>query len=263
MSEVVEAVVPTAQGRVVAVSHGREADGDTVPVVLLHSLGTSARLWERSVPVLRAAGRPVVTLDFFGHGRSDDPCWVPSIVEHADAVAEVLAALHIGRYHLAGTSLGGIVAIELASRPDCGAEAIVLNGTPGWHLEAQRMARLRSLSQRLGPSGLPSADTTPGGTVRPFDDAERQRRSADLIRCGPWFLHTMWAIASYDLAARLDRITVRCLVLMGDGDFHLATSYVLQERIRRATLAVIGNAGHLTPYDTTDEVAHHLLDFFA
>jgi 3-oxoadipate enol-lactonase len=158
--------------------------------------------------------------------------------------------------------LGGIVGVELASRPDNRIEAVVLNGTPGWHLESQRMARLRGLSLRLGRSGLPTADTTPGGTVRPFDDAERKERSADLVRCGPWFLNTMWAIASYDLAARLELIPTRSLVLMGDGDFHLATSYVLRERIRRATLAVIGNAGHLTPYDAPEEVGRHLLDFF-
>jgi pimeloyl-ACP methyl ester carboxylesterase len=263
VNDAVEAVVDAPQGRVVAVGHGWTPDSAAVPIVLLHSLGTSSRLWERTIPVLRAAGRSVVTLDFYGHGRSADPNWVPSIVEHGDTVANVLAALHVDRYHLAGTSLGGIVAIELASRPDCRAESIVLNGTPGWHLESQRMARLRGLSLRLGPSGLPTENTTPGGTVRPFDDTERKERSADLVRCGPWFLNTMWAIASYDLAARLSRIEVPSLVLMGDGDFHLATAYVLRERIRRATLAVIDNAGHLTPYDTPEEVGHQLLEFLA
>jgi pimeloyl-ACP methyl ester carboxylesterase len=256
-----ETVVDTAQGRVVAVTHG-EPDG-TVPIVLLHSLGTSSRLWERTIPVLRAAGRTVVTLDFYGHGRSADPNWVPSIIDHGDAVEHVLDALHVDRYHLAGTSLGGIVGIELASRPDSRVDAVVLNGTPGWHLESQRMARLRGLSLRLGPGGLPTADTTPGGTVRPFDDAERQERCADLVRCGPWFLNTMWAIASYDLAARLDRIPMPTLVLMGDGDFHLATSYVLRDGIRRARLAVIENAGHLSPYDAPAEVGRELLGFFA
>src|SRR5205823_5018390 len=128
------------------------------------------------------------------------------VLDHADAVETVLDALRIDRFHLAGTSLGGIVAIELASRPGFRGDAIVLNGTPGWHLENQRMARLRSLSQRLGPSGVPSPEMTAGGTVRDFDDTERKARAADLTRCGPWFLHTMWAIASYDLAARLPRI---------------------------------------------------------
>jgi pimeloyl-ACP methyl ester carboxylesterase len=260
VNDSVETVVDTPQGEVAAVRYGT---GDGVPIVLLHSLGTSSRLWHRTIPLLRSAGRPVVTLDFYGHGRSADPQWVPSIVEHGDAVERVLTALHVGRYHLAGTSLGGIVAIELASRPDCRAAAIVLNGTPGWHVEAQRMARLRSLSLRLGPSGLPTKATTPGGTVRPFDDAERDERSADLVRCGPWYLNTMWAIASYDLAARLADITVPSLVLTGDGDFHLATSYVLAERIRRATLAVVENAGHLTPYDAPEDMARHLLDYFA
>jgi 3-oxoadipate enol-lactonase len=263
VSSATEEVVVTAQGKIATASYGWDPGGGAVPVVLLHSLGTSSRLWERTIPVLRGAGHPVVTLDFYGHGRSADPNWVPSIIDHGDAVAAVLTSLGIDRYHLAGTSLGGIVAVELASRADCRADAIVLNGTPGWHLEAQRMARLRGLSLRLGPSGLPTASTTPGGTVRPFDDAERKERSADLVRCGPWFLNTMWAIASYDLAARLERIAARSLVLMGDGDFHMATSYVLQEQIRRATLATIENAGHLTPYDAPEEVGRRLLDFFA
>lgn len=259
---VVESFVDTPQGRLAAVTYGWDS-GSAVPTVLLHSLGTSSRLWEHSIGVLAAVGHPVITLDFLGHGRSDNPNWVPSIIEHADSVENVLSALGVGRYHLAGTSLGGIVGIELASRPDCAADAVVLNGTPGWHLESQRMARLRGLSLRLGPSGVPSPDTTPGGTVRLFDDVERKGRSADLVRCGPWFLNTMWAIASYDLAARLERIEIPALVLMGDGDFHMATAYVLQERIRRTALAVIPNAGHLTPYDAPEEVANHLVEFFA
>jgi hypothetical protein len=102
----------------------------------------------------------------------------------------------------------------------------------------------------------------PGGTVRPFSGEERAARSADLVRCGGWFLGTMWAIASYDLAARLGRIDLPTFVLMGEQDFHLATSYVLADGIRDARLAVIPNSGHLTPYDAPDEVADHLVSFF-
>jgi 3-oxoadipate enol-lactonase len=258
-----EQLVDTDQGQISAVTYGWTSGSDAIPIVLLHSLGTSSRLWDRTIPGLRAAGHSVITLDFLGHGRSEDPQWMPSIIDHADRVEDVLGELGVGAYHLAGTSLGGILGIELGSRPDCRASSIVINGSPGWHTESQRMARLRGLSERLGPSGLPTENSSPGGTVVATDDVERKARVDDLMRCGQWFLNTMWAISSYELHARLPKIATRSLVLMGDGDFHMATSYVLQEGIRGSKLRVISGAGHLTPYDAPEEVGRHITDFIA
>lgn len=45
------------------------------PVVLLHSLGTSLRIWDRVVPHL--PNNRILRLDMRGHGASDTPPPIP------------------------------------------------------------------------------------------------------------------------------------------------------------------------------------------
>ncbi len=85
------------------------------PLVLLHPLGADRRVW---APVLDrlAARRDVIALDLPGFGGSPalnggappDP---PAL---ARAVADVFEDLGVERPHVAGNSLGGWVALELA-----------------------------------------------------------------------------------------------------------------------------------------------------
>src|SRR5436189_61544 len=80
--------------------------------VALRALGTDRRMWD---PVLDrlAAERDVIAVDMPGFGGSApiDPA-TPS--DLARAVAAHLAALGVERPHVAGNSLGGWVALELA-----------------------------------------------------------------------------------------------------------------------------------------------------
>ncbi|MFC5039485.1 alpha/beta fold hydrolase [Tianweitania sediminis] len=79
-----------------------------------------------------ASKHRVITLDLPGHGGSQDavdPQRTYTLPGYADAVCEVLEALSIKRAALAGWSLGGHVALEVASRW-AGVAAIALTGTP-------------------------------------------------------------------------------------------------------------------------------------
>jgi pimeloyl-ACP methyl ester carboxylesterase len=91
--------------------------GTGAPLVLLHGLGASRRSWD---PVLAAlASRfDVIAVDLPGFGHSvsrPGPGEVPPAVL-AQSVADLLDALGVSHPHLAGNSLGGWVALELASR---------------------------------------------------------------------------------------------------------------------------------------------------
>jgi pimeloyl-ACP methyl ester carboxylesterase len=91
--------------------------GSGPPLVLLHGIGMSRRVWDPVVPEL-AAQFEVVAVDLPGFGQSEP---VPSSVEptpHAMAgfVADLLADLDITEPHVVGNSLGGWVALELAGR---------------------------------------------------------------------------------------------------------------------------------------------------
>ncbi|MBI5950005.1 MAG: alpha/beta fold hydrolase [Chloroflexi bacterium] len=251
--------MPTVALRAGTVNYA--ADGDGPPLLLLHSVGTSNHLWGAVIPLL-AKRYSVLAPDFLGHGDSDRPPREFTIADHADASAEFMEQLGFREFAVAGTSMGAIVAIDLAHRYSDRVTGLVLNGCPGWHLESQRLGRVIATAGRIvGQDGLPKVDDI-GGTVRPAAAEELQRRRADLKKCGRWFVSSLWAIAAYDLATRLPGIRCPALVLMGEADFHLGTSYALADGIPRAMFRMIADAGHLTPYDDPAGVAAQLDDFY-
>ena len=97
-----------------AVKVAIDVRGAGEPLVLLHGLGASRRLWHRAAPLL-AFDRLVLTPDMPGFG--DSPPAGPGFDLDAvsDALAAPLAERAGGRFDLLGTSLGGAVALSFAA----------------------------------------------------------------------------------------------------------------------------------------------------
>lgn len=93
--------------------YSRQGAGETL--VLLHGLGSYRGAWEPVVPAL-AAEFDVLSVDLPGFGESPPlPAGQePTPAALAGAVAGLLDELGIDRPHVAGNSLGGWVALELA-----------------------------------------------------------------------------------------------------------------------------------------------------
>jgi pimeloyl-ACP methyl ester carboxylesterase len=83
------------------------------PLVLLHPLGSSRQAWDPVAPAL-AQHFDVIAVDLPGFGESAPLPGEPSPAALAAAVAGLLDELGLPRPHVAGNSLGGWVAIELA-----------------------------------------------------------------------------------------------------------------------------------------------------
>ena len=98
----------------VGLNHIRRGSGE--PLVLIHGLGGSIVVW-RPVIDLLAAERDVVAVDLPGFGASPDPGdgFVPTAAQLGEAVSGLCAELGIERPHLAGNSLGGWIALEIAA----------------------------------------------------------------------------------------------------------------------------------------------------
>jgi pimeloyl-ACP methyl ester carboxylesterase len=96
----------------ISVAYERHGAGE--PVVLLHGLGLDRRTWDPIVPLL-AADREVIAIDLPGFGESPEwPREQPRDLESAaSALGAVFAALDIGRPHVVGHSLGGLIALKL------------------------------------------------------------------------------------------------------------------------------------------------------
>jgi pimeloyl-ACP methyl ester carboxylesterase len=96
-----------------ALNHLRHGSGE--PLLLIHPLGAELVVWE---PVLErlAAERDVIAVDMPGFGASAALAngTAPTPQALAAALGRFLDSLGVGRVHVAGNSLGGWVALELA-----------------------------------------------------------------------------------------------------------------------------------------------------
>ncbi|MHA5052976.1 alpha/beta fold hydrolase [Streptomyces sp. SD15] len=113
MSATVSFSLPSAHGpRTVTLSYARVGTGE--PLLLLHGIGHHRQAWDPVIHLL-AAEREVIAVDLPGFG--DSPA-LPDGLTHdlatvVPALGALCEALEIERPHVAGNSLGGLLALEL------------------------------------------------------------------------------------------------------------------------------------------------------
>ncbi len=89
--------------------------GSGEPLVLLHGMGSSSNSWKMIRPALQDKFQ-VITFDLPGHGKTAfDPDQPMDPYSLALLIKEQLDELGIERAHLAGNSLGGWIALEIAA----------------------------------------------------------------------------------------------------------------------------------------------------
>jgi pimeloyl-ACP methyl ester carboxylesterase len=112
------------------------------PVICLHGLTRNARDFETLAPWIAARGRRVLAVDVRGRGLSDrDPeasYWLPT---YADDIRRMAEALGLVRAIFVGTSMGGLITMELANAaPELIGGAIINDVGPV--LAAEGLARI-------------------------------------------------------------------------------------------------------------------------
>src|SRR6185503_14842984 len=103
--------------RACAVHHTFAGPEGAGVVVLSNSLGTTLEMWEPQAAVL-ARDRRVLRYDMRGHGRSPVPETPYSIADLGADLVGLLDRYGIERASLCGVSLGGMVSMWVAARPD-------------------------------------------------------------------------------------------------------------------------------------------------
>ncbi|MFF7768343.1 alpha/beta fold hydrolase [Streptomyces massasporeus] len=155
MSATVSFKVASAQGeQSVTLSYTRRGSGE--PLLLLHGIGHHRQAWEPVIPAL-AAERDVIAVDLPGCG--DSPALPDGMAHDLPTMSTVLkalfGALEIDRPHVAGNSLGGLLALDLA-RARLVRSVTALSPAGFWN-EAERryaftvLSTMRQIARRLPP----------------------------------------------------------------------------------------------------------------
>jgi pimeloyl-ACP methyl ester carboxylesterase len=109
------------------------------PIVLIHRLGSSMHEWSAITPLL-ASDHRVIRVDLLGHGGSAKPSGGYSIENQARLVAEALRELDVTHALVVGHSMGGAVAVALATLDPLAVSQLVLmdsnNRSRFFHLPA-------------------------------------------------------------------------------------------------------------------------------
>jgi 3-oxoadipate enol-lactonase/4-carboxymuconolactone decarboxylase len=232
-------------------------------ILLIHSLGSSLRLWDAQAEAL-ARGHRVIRYDLRGHGLTEvgaGPCTVEDLAD--DAVA-VLDALGITAAHVAGVSIGGMVAQAVAARAPARVRSLVLCDTalaiPPPETWRQRAALVRAEGVAAVADGVLGRWVPASYLASP---AGRGLRQTLLRTPADGYAAAAEALAVADLSRTTPAIRAPTLVIVGELDpsTPVAASEALRDAIPGARLTVIPGALHVPMLDRPDEVTAAILGF--
>jgi pimeloyl-ACP methyl ester carboxylesterase len=169
-----------------ALTRFREGRGE--PLLLIHGLGLSWRSWKPVLPMLTRV-HDVLALDLPGFGTAPPLTdRSPTVAALTDAVEAELRRAELGRVHVAGNSLGGWIALELARRGR--ATSVVALSPSGLETPAERVAVI-SMNELLRARNVAAA---PAATLLTADPATRSAMLGGL-RGRPWLMPAQDAAA--------------------------------------------------------------------
>lgn len=249
-------------------NHHREGSGE--PLVLIHGVGHHWQAWR---PIIdRLSGEfDVIACDSPGFGRSAPlpPGIEPTIPAYTDAFARFFAEHDLGHPHVAGNSMGGAIALELARRRVVA--SVVALSPAGFWSDAERKYCQASLGvtanmpPALRPAVRALAGTAPG-RVALFTQltARPARMPAEAAQAA---LDAAWAAASFNAALKAfdtyrfhdgdDLRGVPVTIAWGRHDrllLHRPQARRARAELPWARHLTLG-AGHLPFFDDPDAVA--------
>ena len=246
---------------VASLVHDRRGHGE--PLVLIHGIGSRWQIWE---PVLGglAPHRDVIALDLPGFGASPmPPAGTPAGVESLVGLdTAFLNELGVERPHVAGNSLGGLIALEMARR-GLARSATALSpagfATRAENLGAQANLRLSyAVSRRLASRAdrllrsravrcVAFSATVAHPTRMPAADATANLRA---LAHAPWFTATLPTIRAMAFSGG-SPIGVPVTIAWGRRDRLLLPRQArrAQRKIPGARIILLDDCGHVPTYD--------------
>jgi 3-oxoadipate enol-lactonase len=229
-----------------------ERRGTGAPLLLVHGLGYARWGWEPVTDSL-AERHEVVLFDNRGIAESEAPPGPYSVEELARDAVAVLDAAGLKRAHVLGTSLGGMVALQLAldhaDRLDRLVLACTTSGGSGAAPMPEQTLRLLAEAPAL-PADVALRRFIENAFGPDLDaalvDRIMEHRLATAQPQAAWMAQAA-AGAGFDVWDRVGEVRAPTLVLTGDADNVVdpRNSELLAQRIPDARLEVFAGAGHL------------------
>lgn len=249
-----------------------EERGKGEPLILINGLAFPMDLWFAQIQELSKDFR-VIALDNRGIGRSDKPDEEYSIALMASDAAGLLKALGIEKTNVAGLSMGGFIAQEMAlSYPDM-VDRLILVGTgmggsrsaklskPFWEKVAAEIAgKTPEQAYRIDMTLM-----TAPGFVEKHPDILDQSVCIRMKNPQPLyaFLRQFAAASVFDINHLAQKISRPVLIILADQDpiFPIPLAEDYKKALPRAKMIIYENCGHAIPLEKPDRLSRDIREF--
>lgn len=245
-------------GEGVYVAERKFEGGRYPPVVLVHGAGGSHLDWPAELR--RLPGARVIALDLPGHGKSSG-AGCDDTRAYAEAVIGLMDALGVVRAVVAGHSMGGAVALQMAL---------------GWPERVAGLVLLGTGSKLPVAPGLPErAVSETEATIEwivarswgtdASEDMRRRNRERLMATAPDVLRRDFLACQAFDVRGQLGQIAAPSLILYANADQMVAPKFslTLADRIRESRLVEVSGAGHMFPLERAGQVAEAIAAWLA
>lgn len=248
-----------------------EARGEGEPLLLIMGLGGAGADWTPLVIERLGEKFRCVTYDHRGCGRSDPPVQEVTMASMAGDAERVLEELGIETAHVAGVSMGGMIAQRLAlDRPrridrlaliatHCGAPEAIHSEPEAMKLIADPQPGREGIRRTVVGLSAPGLEEREGERLEAYLDDCAARPTRFRILQGQ-----MQAIATDSRFEELEKISSPTLVVTGDSDLLVPprNARMLHERIAGSRLVRLEGCGHMVMLERPEPLLEALTEFF-
>jgi len=241
-------------------------------VIMVHGAGAGAGgavHFRANVDAFVAAGRRVIVPDLIGYGDSSKPLGQPyTLARFTDTLAQALEAAAIGRADFFGNSLGGAVAIDMATRHADRVRRAVLLAPGAMESGAIYFAQPGVKDMLSILAGGLSEETM--GRYLSLMVEDRELITPDLIRARLELAQrqppeVLTSLSLPDLTERLPGLHLPLLVVWGGADRICPVSGALKfaQSCPNATVVIHSGTGHWPMLERAEAVNRDALAFLA
>ncbi len=236
------------------VSFHYEEAGSGTPVLLIHGHPFDCSMW---APQLKAGfpGFRLIALDLRNFGRTTSPNPPADYAGFAHDVVHFADALGLGKFVVAGLSMGGQIALEVAASYPQRIAGLAICDSFAQLDTPERKAGRYALADRLDAGGLNAyaVEVLPK-MICPASIARKPQMAAEMVQMMRRAPAHGAAVALRLRAERRDYLpllpwlAMPTLVVVGDQDAFspVADAELMHRTIRTSTLVVIKDSGHCT-----------------
>ncbi len=234
-----------------------ERAGEGTPVILIHGFGGDLDNWLFNIDAL-AEDAPVYALDLPGHGQSVKAVDAPDLDLMVSAVVQLMDHLDIEKAHLAGHSMGGLVAGQTAiNHPNRTASlSLICSAGLGAEINDDYIdGFVSALSRKELKPKLKHLFADQGLVSRAMVDDLLKYKRLDGVQA---FLEGLKSNLfgngkqAVNIAAALEKLSFPKQVIWGEADAVIPQSHA--NSIPSATVTIVAGAGHMVQMEESSQV---------